>query len=130
MVIGLLLVATNGIQFGFASAGAAPVLSTVGSAIGDDAARDAVGGAQAPAAGEVAPGSPGAEPAASALAAQSPDIAAYTDTSTKANPVELATTSPPVDPVIPIGAGLVIVGALVLVVRLEARRATKDSLLR
>jgi hypothetical protein len=130
MVIGLLLVAANGIQFGFASAGAAPIMSTSGSATGDDAARDAAGGAQAPAAAELAPGSPSAEPAASALAAGSPDIAAYTDTSTKANAIELATTSEPIDPVIPIGAGLVIVGALVLILRLEARRATRDPLLR
>ena len=64
------------------------------------------------------------------MAAESPDIAAYTDTSTKANAVELATTSPPVDPVVPVGAGLVIVGALLLIVRLEARRATRDPLLR
>lgn len=131
MVIGLLLVAMTSIQFGFASAGAAPMMSTVGAATGDDAARDAAGGAQAPAAAELGPGgSPSAAPAASGLAAESPDIAAYTDTSTKANLVELATTSPPVDPVVPIGAGLVILGALVLIVRLEARRATKDPLLR
>ncbi|HEY8198492.1 MAG TPA: hypothetical protein VIF44_01880 [Candidatus Limnocylindrales bacterium] len=130
MIIGLLLVATSAVSFGFASAGAAPLMSTVGSATGDDAARDAAGGAQAPAAAEVAPGSPSAQPAASALAAQSPDIAAYTDTSTKANALQLATASPPVDPVIPVGAGLVIVGALLLIVRLEARRATRDPLLR
>ncbi len=130
MVIGLLLVVATAVPLGFSSAGAAPVMSTVGSATGDDAARDAAGGAQAPAAAEVAPGSPGAEPAASALAAQSPDIAAYTDTSTKANVVALATTSPPIDPVVPVGAGLVIVGALLLILRLEARRATRDPLLR
>lgn len=131
MVVGLLLVAATAVPLGFSSAGAAPAPSTLESATGDDTARDAAGGAQAPAAGELAPlVSPAGEPAASALAAESPDIAAYTDTSTKANAVELATTSPPVDPVIPVGAGLVIVGALLLIARLEARRATRDPLLR
>jgi hypothetical protein len=56
----------------------------------------------------------------------SPDVAAYTetDTSTKANVTELTAQ------VAPVGFGLLAVGAVVLLVRVVARRATKDPLLR
>ena len=43
---------------------------------------------------------------------------------------ELTAQVAPVEPVAPVGLGLLIVGAVVLLVRLVARRATKDPLLR
>jgi hypothetical protein len=140
MAIGIVLLATTAIlpSFSFfAASGAAPAaLTTIGSAIGDEQARDASGDAAGGADGAGAPEiAPGAEPAPSASAApaiESPDIAAYaeTDASTKVNLTDLATTSPTSDPVPLMGLGLLVVGALLLLVRIVARRASKDPLLR
>ena len=129
MAIGIVLLATTAVLPGLGSAGAAPAaLTTIGSAVGDETARDAAGGGA-----EAVPGNGQVAPAASvAPAPASPDIAAYseTDASTKANVTELAETVPPVDPVLPIGLGLLVVGALVLLIRVLAQRASKDPLLR
>ena len=128
MAIGIVLLVTTAVLPSLGSAGAAPAaLTTIGSAVGDETARDAAGGGA-----EAVPGNGQVAPAASAAAAESPDIAAYseTDASTKANVTELAETVPPVDPVLPIGLGLLVVGALVLLIRVVARRASKDPLLR
>jgi hypothetical protein len=141
MAVGIVLLVTTAVLPSLSGAGgAAPAaLTTVGSAIGDDAARDASGGAGAPSAegvggAEIAPAGPVPAPAASAAAspqaAASPDIAASTDTSTKANATELATTPNPFDPIVPVGLGLLVLGAIVLIVRLVALRASKDPLLR
>jgi hypothetical protein len=132
MAIGIVLVLTTSVLPSFSgAAGAAPMQSIVGAAAGDDSARNAaegegVGGA------ELAPVSPAAAPAASAQAGASQDIAGYTetDTSTEANVMELAAPVAPVDPVAPIGLGLVVLGAVVLLARALARRASKDPLLR
>jgi len=128
MAIGIVLLVTTAVLPSLGSAGAAPAaLTTIGSAVGDETARDAAGGGS-----EAVPGNGQVAPAASAAAAESPDIAAYseTDASTKANVTELAETVPPVDPVLPIGLGLLVVGALVLLIRVLAQRASKDPLLR
>jgi hypothetical protein len=129
MAIGLVLLVTTVALSGFGAAGAAPAPAFVGSAIGDDVARDASGG-EIGAGAELAPTSP--LPGASAPAAQSPDGATFseTDTSTEVNVLELSTDETSGDPVAPIGLGLLIVGAVVLVVLLVARRASRDPLLR
>ena len=136
MAIGLVLMLATSVlpSFSFGTAGAAPAPA----AVQGDTSRDTTGGEGATSGdttggAEIAPASPLTAPAASPAAAASPDIAAYseTDASTKANVTELAaTSSTSIDPVAPIGLGLLVLGALLLLVRIVARRASKDPLLR
>jgi hypothetical protein len=141
MAIGLVLMLTTSVLPSFfTAAGAAPVggAALPAAAEEDAAARDAAGGEGATSGdgasggAEVAPAGPLTAPAASPQVVVSPDVAAYTetDTSTKANVTELTAQVAPVEPVAPVGFGLLIVGAVVLLVRVVARRATKDPLLR
>jgi hypothetical protein len=137
MAIGIVLMATTAVLPAFSGAsGAAPAaLTTIGSAVGDESARDSgdgTGGDTGEGAQGGAPAGALPLPAASAAPLESPDIAGYseTDTSTKLN-AEVATPSVgAVDPVAPVGLGLLILGAVLLLVRVVARRASKDPLLR
>lgn len=132
MAIGIVLMLTTSVLPTFyGAAGAAPMPATVGATLGDDAARNAAQGEGAGGAA-LAPGGPSAAPAASAEAGASQDIAGYseTDTSTEANVLELTAPVAPIDPVAPIGLGLIVLGALVLLARVLARRVSKDPLLR
>lgn len=133
MAIGLVLMLTTSVLPSFSSAGAAPVGAALPAAAEDAASeRDAASGGDASGGAEVAPAGPLTAPGTSPQVVASPDVAAYTetDTSTKANVTELTAQVAPVEPVVPVGLGLLVVGALVLLVRLAARRATKDPLLR
>jgi hypothetical protein len=130
MAIGILLLATTAVLPGFfAASGAAPAASFVGSAIGDDTARDASGG-EIGAGAEMAPPSP--LPLASPQAAASADVTTLseTDTSTKVNVMESSATETSADPVVPIALGLLVIGAVVLLVLVIARRTSRDPLLR
>jgi hypothetical protein len=130
MAIGILLLATTAVLPGFfAASGAAPAASFVGSAIGDDTARDASGG-EIGAGAELAPTSP--LPVASPQAAASADVTTLseTDTSTKVNVMESSASQRSADPVAPIGLGMLVIGAIVLLVMFIARRASRDPLLR
>jgi len=138
MAVGIVLMATTAVLPAFSgAAGAAPQAQTMVGAPADDAgARDSGTGATG---GEVSGGSQGGAPAgalplpaASAAPLESPDIAGYseTDTSTKLNAEAVTPTAQTLDPVAPVGLGLLILGALLLVVRVVARRASRDPLLR
>jgi hypothetical protein len=130
MAVGILLLATTAVlPTFFAASGAAPAASFVGSAIGDDTARDASGG-QIGAGAELAPPSP--LPVASGQAAASADgtTLSETDASTKVNVMASTAVEASVDPVAPIGIGMLLIGAVVLLVLLIARRASRDPLLR
>lgn len=133
VAIGLvLMVATTVMPSVFMASGAAPA-PVAGDATlrqageGTDGGAGAAPGAEAPAAEPELFASPG--PAAASAAAN--DLGGTTDTSRAAAEMETVTpVTSPLDPVIPVGAGLVVVGIVLLVILAIARRATKDPLLR
>lgn len=84
-------------------------------------------GGAAPAAERLAPVP---EPTAAPLAPGGDEGKSVIDTTTQATMIEEAPAAPGPDPALLIGAGLVALGGAVLVVRVVARRATEDPLLR
>jgi len=132
MAVGLVLLVTTAVVPDFSgAAGAAPLPAAIESVGEDDEARDAAVG-EAPGGAELAPASPSVGAALGRLGtgSPSPDIAASTDTSTKANALQLDESYAAFDPIAPVGLGLLILGAIVLLVLVVARRASGDPLLR
>lgn len=141
MTFGILLMATTAVLPNFSgAAGAAPVAQSA-----DDAARNASGEAAGGAEASVAPAarpvvgegmSPAPAPAGvtdlggQAEPGASADRTDATDTSTKAMTLEATALPTTIDPIAPIGIGLLVVGLVLLIVVALARRLTKDPLLR
>jgi anti-sigma factor RsiW len=121
LAIGLLLVVTTAaLPLFFAGAGGAAPAAQRELDVG-------AGGAQG---GPESSLAPVAAPTEAPLAPGGDEGKSVIDTTTQATMIEEAPAAPGPDPALLIGAGLVALGGAVLIVRVIARRATEDPLLR